>query len=71
MSSPSAWFPNTQNKMNDVSQYAGSVIPYLRPENRSVNFGKRAGAIHRYAQRQGEVAPGHPRISTLPLCAVP
>ena len=36
--------------------FAGSVICSLRPENRSANFGKRAIAIQRYAQRQGDVA---------------
>jgi hypothetical protein len=34
------------------------VIRYSPPKNRNANFGKRARAIHRHAQRQRRAAPG-------------
>jgi hypothetical protein len=35
------------------------VIRYSPPKNRNANFGKRARAIHRHAQRQRRAAPGN------------
>jgi hypothetical protein len=56
-------FPSTQSdsqahRVLPVVVVAPSVLK-KSPPNRNVNFGKRARAIHRHAQRQRRAAPGN------------